>query len=549
MICGACGHSNDEGAESCFGCGRPLTPTATIRQGSLVGSRYEILSLLGRGGMGVVYRARDRVLDEVVALKVLRETADPSDILARRFLTEIKLARRVTHPNVCRIHDYGEEPGLRYISMELLQGNDLRKRLADKGRLPASEAYAITGQVADGLQAIHAEGIVHRDLKASNIMVDERGLVKLMDFGIAKQVQSGGSGVTATGHVVGTPEYMSPEQARGDELDARSDVYALGVVMYEAFTGRVPFHGRTPIETILMHIHEAPPLDGSEGADIPLPLLPVLRRAMAKEPQDRFESAAEAATALRAAARAGEATLSPPARPAPTAVEIRPRRSRPLLALGLVSLCGAAVAAALFLRQASPPRPGSLLPMTSPTTTPTTTLASPPVTAAATTVPPVPDPSASPALDETRARVEAARAAEAQGPEAVPRLVELTKDKDAAVLSAAIRALVRIGGAGLAFLREPLKDPDPERRRAAMGAILEAGPPPEVTLDFLAPITEAVQDADPEVREMALQELASLGASAQPSVDALRLLLADAKKADPPLAERIRQTIRKIKGR
>ncbi|HET9317313.1 MAG TPA: serine/threonine-protein kinase, partial [Vicinamibacteria bacterium] len=230
-VCPSCQAPNDDAAETCFTCGNVLA--ATLRLGSVVAGRYEIQQQLGKGGMGVVYRAHDKLLDEQVAIKVLRPEVARDAEISKRFQSEIKLARRVSHKNVCRIHEYGEDRGLRYISMEYMQGVDLRQILRERGGLPPDEAYATALQLADGLHAIHEVGVIHRDLKTPNIMIDSSGQVRLMDFGIAKQ--SGGTGATlsgtAMGMIVGTPEYMSPEQGRGEKVDFRSDVYALGVVI------------------------------------------------------------------------------------------------------------------------------------------------------------------------------------------------------------------------------------------------------------------------------------------------------------------------------
>jgi serine/threonine protein kinase len=267
--------------------------------------------------MGMVYKAHDRMLEETVAIKVLRSEFARTQEMAKRFRHEIKLARRVSHRNVCRIHEYGEDGPLRYISMEYLEGTDLKQELREKGPPPPEEAFDVTIQVADGLQAIHDVGIIHRDLKTPNLMRDGRGVVRLMDFGIAKEDNDTGSGaLTSTGQVMGTPEYMSPEQCRGEKIDFRSDIYALGIVNYEIFTGQVPFHGDTPVATIFKHIQDPVPLSGSVAARIPLSAVPILRRALAKDRIGRYETASEMATALRQArADCGGATgtLSIPA--------------------------------------------------------------------------------------------------------------------------------------------------------------------------------------------------------------------------------------------
>jgi serine/threonine-protein kinase len=306
MVCPHCQGENDDAADTCFSCGKPLAYPITITRGSVIAGRYEILSPLGKGGMGMVYKAHDHILDETVALKTLRADVAREMEIARRFLSETKLARRVRHKNVCGIHEYGEESGLRYIAMEFVDGTDLRRILRQKGRLQTLEAFDVTLQIARGLQAIHQAGIIHRDLKTTNIMLDSDGLVRVMDFGIAKQ---SGADATLTGQVVGTPEYMSPEQARGHNVDFRSDVYALGVVIYEVFTGRVPFSGDTPIATILKHLHDMPPLDSPEAAALPRQLVPALRRALAKEPGQRFANARDVVEALQRAREAWQEGL------------------------------------------------------------------------------------------------------------------------------------------------------------------------------------------------------------------------------------------------
>jgi serine/threonine-protein kinase len=281
-----------------------------VAPGTVLAGRYEVLAVLGRGGMGTVYSARDHVIDETVALKVLRPEIAESPEFAQRFVSEVRLARRVTHPNVCRIHEYGEDRGLRFLVMELVEGRDLTRVLA-AGALAPGRALEIAVQAADALQAIHAAGIVHRDLKTANLMVDGAGAVKLMDFGIAKPVGGGGQAAAPSGYVVGTPEYMSPEQGRGRPVDARSDIYALGVVVYELFTGHVPFHADTPIATLMMHVDAPPPLDDPA---LPPPVVAVLRRALAKDPGDRFPTAKAMADALRGRGTLRVARASPHAR-------------------------------------------------------------------------------------------------------------------------------------------------------------------------------------------------------------------------------------------
>jgi predicted Ser/Thr protein kinase len=318
MICPACKALNDDSAEACFTCGRALT---ALTQGSVIGKRYEILSPLGKGGMGMVYKAHDQELDETVAIKVLRAEFANTGEMAKRFRHEIKLARKVSHRNVCRIHDYGEDGGVRFISMEYVEGTDIKQLARDKGGyLEANEAFDVAIQTADGLQAIHDVGIIHRDLKTSNIMRDHTGRVRLMDFGIAKisgaDRSTGGGGLTSTGQIMGTPEYMSPEQCLGDKIDHRSDIYALGIAVYEIFSGTVPFRGDTPVATLFKHIQDPVPFEGPVAARIPLSAVPVLRKALAKNRADRYANASDMATALRKAHEQAKAGV--PADAAPT---------------------------------------------------------------------------------------------------------------------------------------------------------------------------------------------------------------------------------------
>jgi tRNA A-37 threonylcarbamoyl transferase component Bud32 len=312
MKCPACAHEAPDTADSCFNCGLAFHTLVALKRGSLVAGRYEVLAPLGQGGMGAVYKARDHKLEETVALKVLRADVRHDRDMQTRFMREIRLARRVRHRNVCAIHEYGEEGGLRYISMEHIEGVDLRKVLTERGALPPDQAFEACIRVAEGLQAIHEAGIIHRDLKPANLMIDAHGVVRLMDFGIAKQMESEAAvGATATGLIVGTPEYMSPEQARGDKLDPRSDVYALGIVAFELFTGKVPFRGQTPMATIFKHLQDAPPFDGPAAAALPKEAVPVVRRALAKSAEDRQASAIEFAHAMVEAREA--AGIPPPA--------------------------------------------------------------------------------------------------------------------------------------------------------------------------------------------------------------------------------------------
>lgn len=295
MRCPRCQSENEQAGETCFACGAPLS--AVITRGSVISDRYEVLAPLGRGGMGAVYKAYDRVLEEDVAIKVLRPDVARTAGLERRFRQEIKLARKVRHRNVCAIHEYGEDKELRFISMEYVEGVDLRQLVRREGPFRCPEALEVAAQIADGLHAVHEVGIVHRDLKTPNIMRDRAGVIRLMDFGIAKEVHSETRG-TATGVVVGTPEYMSPEQARGERVGYPSDVYALGIVLFEILTGDVPFRGDTPLATLMQHVQQEPPLSVPA---LPGPVRALLRRALAKQASERPTAAGFAEELRRAA--------------------------------------------------------------------------------------------------------------------------------------------------------------------------------------------------------------------------------------------------------
>jgi serine/threonine protein kinase len=237
---------------------------AALQPGTVVAGRYEIVKLLGEGGMGAVYRAQDRELERVVALKVIRPELARNAQVLQRFKQELILARQITHRNIIRIFDLGHAEGMRFITMEFIEGEDVSGILARRGKLPAHEAVAIVTQVARGLEAAHSEGVVHRDLKPQNVMMDAAGKASVMDFGIARSMDA--SNMTRTGALLGTPTYMSPEQAQGKKVDARSDIYTLGIIFYELLTGRPPFEADNPMATLVLlcaavpddHAHTTP---------------------------------------------------------------------------------------------------------------------------------------------------------------------------------------------------------------------------------------------------------------------------------------------------
>jgi hypothetical protein len=264
-----------------------------LRPGEAVLGRYTIEREIGRGGMGAVYLARDAQLGERVALKVISSLAsdDPQSI-AGRFRREVAQARKITHPNVIRIHDIGEDNGLLFLSMEYIEGQTLAERLRRGGPLPIPEALSILGEVALGVAAAHAVGVVHRDLKPHNVLIAERPgsrVVKVIDFGLATSLFL--AGMTATGMILGTPEYMAPEQVRGVPSDLRTDVYALGVMAYHVLCGRPPFSGETPIAVGFAHLHQEPRPPRELRPDLPVSVEGAILRALSKEPTRRFADA------------------------------------------------------------------------------------------------------------------------------------------------------------------------------------------------------------------------------------------------------------------
>ncbi|HFE45759.1 MAG TPA: serine/threonine protein kinase, partial [Nannocystis exedens] len=271
--------------------------------GQIVAGRFEIIRLLGTGGMGAVYLARDRKLAEEVALKVIAGPGLTDPAAADRLRREATATRRISHVNVVRLHDIGEEGGLLFLSMEYVDGESLHDRLLRLGRpMTPSELRPILAQLCDGLAVAHTAGVIHRDLKPANVLIDRREQVKLIDFGIARMAHS--DGLTATGMVLGTAEFMAPEQIRGSAVDARADLYALGVIAYIALTGQAPFARETPIAISLAHLSDPVPSPRTLVPSLPIEWEALLLRALEKSPSMRFQSAAELRNALPATAEA-----------------------------------------------------------------------------------------------------------------------------------------------------------------------------------------------------------------------------------------------------
>ena len=271
----------------------PAMLGSDLSAGTLFANRYLIEQILGRGGMGVVYRANDRQLDETVAIKTL-----PDDVMSRtpedleRFKREIRLARKITHRNVLRTFDYGEADGVYFISMEYVRGYTLSELLQESSQMSMRVAMGVGRQICRGLQAAHEQGIIHRDIKPQNVLIDHKGEVKLMDFGIARMTESA-EGMTQAGMVVGTPHYMSPEQVQGRALDPRSDVYSMGIMIYEMLCGRRPFEAPALMAILTAHISETARPAIEIRPELDPEINRIVMKCLAKDPRQRYANAGE----------------------------------------------------------------------------------------------------------------------------------------------------------------------------------------------------------------------------------------------------------------
>jgi serine/threonine protein kinase/Tfp pilus assembly protein PilF len=272
------------------------TPRETLGRGTLFAGRYEVIEALGVGGMGEVYRVEDKKVGQDVALKLIKPEIAANKKTIDRFRNELKTARMISHRNVCRVFDLGEEKGTYFITMEHVAGEDLKSFMRRSKQLALGTAISITKQVCEGLAEAHRLEVVHRDLKPGNIMIDKEGNARIMDFGIARSLEA--KGMSGEGAIVGTPEYMSPEQVEGKEVDQRSDIYSLGILLYEMVIGRVPFEGDTALSIAMKHKGEAPKSPRSINPNVPDDLNRLILKCLEKDKNARYQTAAEVETEL-----------------------------------------------------------------------------------------------------------------------------------------------------------------------------------------------------------------------------------------------------------
>ena len=301
MKCPRCQGDNPDTTRFCGYCGENIftsraanptetlqTPLRELQRGHLFAERYEIIEELGKGGMGVVYRVHDQKIHEDVAIKILKPEIASDERTIERFNNELKIARRITNKNICKMFDLNENQGLQFITMEYVPGEDLKSFIRRSGQVSIGKAISIAKQLCQGLHEAHDLGVIHRDLKPSNIMIDTEGNAKIMDFGIARSTES--KGITEAGVIIGTPEYMSPEQVEGDEVDPRSDIYSLGVILYELVTGRTPFEGKTPMSVALKHKTSKPQKPQELNTQVPEVLNRLILKCLEKDREKRYQS-------------------------------------------------------------------------------------------------------------------------------------------------------------------------------------------------------------------------------------------------------------------
>lgn len=268
--------------------GNSHMPTTFMNVASILEDRYQVLRELGRGGMGIVFQAYDRKLNEQVAIKILSPILSTNSDALERLQREVSAARKITHSNVIRIHDIAEAKGLHYVSMEYFEGSSLKDYIRREGIPSQMQAGTIALQICEGLEAAHRQGIIHRDLKSQNIIINALHQIKIIDFGLARTAHL--DGMTATGLIMGTPEYMSPEQVSGKKVDERSDVYSVGIILYELFTGNVPFTGESAIAVGFKQLKENPTVPTQANPQITPGIEKVILKALQKDPLQRYRS-------------------------------------------------------------------------------------------------------------------------------------------------------------------------------------------------------------------------------------------------------------------
>ena len=304
MKCPQCHSINPPDSHFCRKCATPLPsesdapfsqtktvlmPVKELERGSIFAERYEVIEELGKGGMGRVYKVFDKKVNETIALKLIKPEIDTDEKTIERFRNELRFARKISHRHVCRMFDLGEEETSHFITMEYVPGENLKAFIRRSGKLTVEKAVSLAKQVGEGLAEAHSLGVVHRDLKPQNIMIDGVGNAKIMDFGIARSLST--EGITATGYIIGTPDYMSPEQVEGIESDQRSDIYSLGVILYEMVTGKLPFLGDTPMSVAVKHKTEIPQDPREIDDHIPEVLSHMILKCMEKDPEKRYQRA------------------------------------------------------------------------------------------------------------------------------------------------------------------------------------------------------------------------------------------------------------------
>jgi serine/threonine protein kinase len=393
-------------------CPHDGTLLVKLQQDSLLGTvldnSYEVISIIGHGGMGVVYKARHTLMDRIVAIKMLKSTLISDSMSVKRFQQEVKASARIDHPHAITVYNFGISPeGLPYIVMDFLQGNSLAEVIKAEGHVEVDRGVKIITQACEALAHAHKQGVVHRDLKPSNIVLTEYDedpdFVKVVDFGVAKLMggtAEGAQRLTQTGEVCGSPVYMSPEQCMGQELDLRSDIYSMGILIYETLTGKLPLIGRTMVDTMSKHVSEMPPSFSKVRPDLYIPerIEQVVMRAMAKDPADRHQNMDELREDLEnAIPKPGRSsslrhTQMTSSRDSMAGVSLLEAKKLPMPAIIAASLAGLVVIAlavfglthlgALTPTKSVPPQ--ATTPTTAPSTAATTTV---PATTSTTTVP------------------------------------------------------------------------------------------------------------------------------------------------------------------